>query len=117
MVVLGAINSGVFSNHELFQRRLLDSARTQGEKMWPMPMDDEYKESLKSASADLPNIVSRGGGPITAAKFLEAFAEDTPWIHLDIAGTAWTEEAKPYLAKGPTGVALRTFVHLAQNWE
>ncbi len=117
VVALGAINSGVFSNHELFQRRLLDSARNQGEKMWPMPMDDEYKESLKSASADLPNIGSRGGGSITAAKFLEAFAEDTPWIHLDIAGTAWTEEAKPYLAKGPTGVALRTFVHLAQNWE
>ncbi len=117
VVALGGINSGVFSNNEPFQRRLLDSARIQGEKMWPMPMDDEYKESLKSASADIPNIGSRGGGSITAAKFLEEFVEETPWIHLDIAGTAWTEEAKPYLAKGPTGVALRTFVHLAQNWE
>jgi len=117
VVALGAINSGVFSNHELFQRRLLDSAKNQGEKMWAMPMDEEYKESLKSASADLPNIGSRGGGSITAAKFIEEFAEETPWIHLDIAGTAWIEEAKPYMAKGPTGVALRTFVHLAQNWE
>ncbi len=117
VVALGAVNSGVFSNHEPFQRRLLDSARIQGEKMWAMPMDDEYKESLKSASADIPNIGSRGGGSITAAKFIEEFVEETPWIHLDIAGTAWIEEAKPYLAKGPTGVALRTFVHLAKNWE
>ncbi len=117
VVALGGINSGVFSNHEIFQRRLLDAARIQGEKMWAMPMDDEYKELLKSASADIPNIGSRGAGSITAAKFIEEFVEETPWIHLDIAGTAWTEEAKPYLAKGPTGVALRTFVHLAQNWE
>ena len=117
VVALGAVNSGVFSNHEIFQRRLLDAARVQGEKMWAMPMDAEYKESLKSASADIPNIGSRGGGAITAAKFIEEFVEETPWIHLDIAGTAWTEEAKPYLAKGPTGVALRTFVHLAQYWE
>ncbi|MBY0506997.1 MAG: leucyl aminopeptidase [Bryobacteraceae bacterium] len=117
VVALGTVNSGVFSNHELFQSRLLDSARMQGEKMWPMPMDDDYKESLKTVYADLPNIGSRGGGSITAAKFLEAFAEETPWIHLDIAGTAWIDEAKPYMAKGPTGVALRTFVHLAQNWE
>ena len=117
VVALGGVNSGVFSNHELFQRRLLDSARIQGEKMWPMPMDEEYKESLKSVSADIPNIGSRGGGAITAAKFIEEFVEGTPWIHLDIAGTAWIEESKPYMAKGPTGVALRTFIHLAQNWE
>ncbi len=117
VVALGGVNSGVFSNYEIFQRRLLDSARLQGEKMWPMPMDEEYKESLKSASADIPNIGSRGGGSITAAKFIEEFVEGTPWIHLDIAGTAWIEESKPYMAKGPTGVALRTFIHLAQNWE
>jgi leucyl aminopeptidase len=84
--------------------------------MWHMPLDDEYKEYLKSAFADLPNIGGRWGGAITAAKFLQDFVEDKPWVHLDIAGTAWLDEAKPYLAKGPSGVPVRTFVNLAMNW-
>ena len=62
--------------------------------MWHMPLDDEYKEYLKSAFADLPNIGGRWGGAITAAKFLQDFVEDKPWVHLDIAGVAWLDEAK-----------------------
>ena len=81
-----------------------------------MPLDDDYKEYLKSAFADLPNIGGRWGGAITAAKFLEEFVEGKPWVHLDIAGTAWLDDAKPYLAKGPSGVPMRTFVNLAMNW-
>lgn len=72
---------------------------------------------LKSAFADLPNIGTRYGGAVTAALFLKEFAEETPWIHLDIAGTAWLGEAKPYLAKGPTGVAVRTLIRLAMDFK
>ena len=84
--------------------------------MWHMPLDEEYKEHLKSAYADLPNIGGRWGGAITAAKFLEEFVENKPWVHLDIAGTAWLDEGKPYMAKGPSGVPVHTFVNLAMNW-
>jgi len=117
VMALGAVQSGAFSNHEMFQRRVLDVARGQGEKMWPMPMDDEYSDMLKSAAADLPNIGSKGAGSITAAKFLQEFAGDTPWVHLDIAGTAWIDDAKPFMSQGPTGVVVRTATQLALNWE
>lgn len=117
VMALGSINSGAFSNNDLFQRRVLDAASQQGEKMWPLPMDDDYRDMLKSPYADIPNIGSKGAGSITAAKFLQEFVEDTPWVHLDIAGTAWLDDGKPFLSKGPTGVALRTFVQLAQNWD
>lgn len=117
VMALGAINTGAFSNHDEFQRRLLETARLQGEKFWPMPMDDDYKDMLKSVYADLPNIGSKGAGSVTAAKFLQEFVGDTPWVHLDIAGTAWLDEAKPFMAKGPTGVGVRTLAHLALDWD
>ena len=85
--------------------------------MWHMPLDDDYKEVLKSAFADMPNIGTRWGGAITAAWFLSEFAEATPWVHLDIAGTAWLDEAKPFLAKGPSGLPVRTLIGLAMGWE
>jgi leucyl aminopeptidase len=96
--------------------RVLNAAKAEGERMWAMPLDDDYKDYLKSAFADLGNIGGRWGGAITAAAFLKEFAEDTPWVHLDIAGTAWLDDAKPYMAKGPTGVAVRTLVRLALDW-
>jgi len=71
---------------------------------------------LKCAFADLPNIGGRYGGSITAAWFLREFADPTPWVHLDIASTAWLDEATAWLAKGPTGVALRTLVHLVLSY-
>ena len=98
------------------KNKVLSAAKEQGEKMWPMPLDEEYREILKSTAADLPNIGTRWGGAVTAAAFLKEFAGDTPWVHLDIAGTAWLEEAKPFLAKGPSGLPVRTFIHLAMNW-
>ncbi len=114
-VALGSVNVGTFTNNEDWQQQVLDASKAAGEKMWPMPMDDEYKDLLKNAFADMPNIGSRGAGSITAALFIQEWVEDTPWVHLDIAGTAWIDEPKPFLAKGPTGVALRTFVELAQR--
>ena len=93
------------------------AAKAEGERMWPMPLEDDYKEYLKSAFADLANVGGRWGGAVTAAMFLKEFAGDTPWVHLDIAGTAWLDESKPFLAKGPTGVPVRTLVRLAMQWK
>ena len=77
-----------------------------------MPVDDDYRELYKSSIGDLANTGGRPGGSITAAMFVGEFAEDTPWVHLDIAGTAWSNDEKPWLAKGPTGVPVRTLVNL-----
>lgn len=116
VVALGYQHVGAFTNNEEFLGRVMTAGKAAGESMWHMPLDEEYKEYLKSAYADLPNIGGRWGGAITAAKFLEEFVEGKPWVHLDIAGTAWLEEGKPYMAKGPSGVPVRTFVNLAMNW-
>ncbi len=116
VVALGHLNTGVFGNDEPMINRVLAAARAEGEKFWHMPLDDEYKEELKSPFADLPNIGTRWGGAITAAMFLKEFADPAPWVHLDIAGTAWLEEKKPYMPKGPTGVGVRTLVRLATGW-
>ena len=117
VVALANINVGVFGSDQAWTDKLLASAKAAGEKMWQMPMDDEYREFIKGSFADIQNIGSgKGGGSITGAWFIREFAGDTPWIHLDIAGTAWNDDAKPWLAKGPTGVALRTLLNLIQSF-
>ena len=116
VVALGHVNIGAFTNNEEFLGQVMAAAKDQGEKMWHMPLDDDYKDLLKSAFADLANIGGRWGGAISAAWFLREFVDDTPWVHLDIAGTAWLDDAKPFMAKGPSGVCVRTFVKLAMGW-
>jgi leucyl aminopeptidase len=116
VVALGHLNVGLFANNDAMRDRVLQAAKAEGERMWAMPLEDDYKDYLKSAFADLANVGGRWGGAITAAIFLREFAGDTPWVHLDIAGTAWLDDAKPYAAKGPTGVAVRTLVRLATDW-
>ena len=117
VVALGHLNVGLFASDEALRDRVIAAAKTEGERMWLMPLEDDYKETyLKSAFADLPNTGGRWGGAINAAMFLKEFAEDTPWVHLDIAGTAWVDESKPYMAKGPSGVPVRTLVRLAMDW-
>ncbi len=117
VVALSNINVGVFGSDQPWTDKLLASAKAVGEKMWQMPMDDEYREFIKGSVADIQNIGSgKGGGSITGAWFIREFAGDSPWIHLDIAGTAWNDDAKPWLAKGPTGVALRTLVNLVMSY-
>ena len=116
VVALGAVNAGVFGTDEAFTQRVLASAKAAGEKMWPMPMDDEYREMMKGTISDLQNISgSRYAGAITGAMFIREFAEDTPWVHLDIAGTAWLDDPKPWMAKGGTGTPVRTLVDLAMT--
>jgi len=117
VVALANVNVGVFGSDQSFTDRLLASSKAAGEKMWQMPIDDDYREFIKGSFADIQNIGSgKGGGAITGAMFIKEFTGDTPWIHLDIAGTAWNDDAKPWLAKGPTGVALRTLVHLVLSY-
>ena len=116
VVALANVNVGVFGNNTAFTERVLASARAAGEKMWPMPVDDDYREMIKSSIADIQNISNfKGGGASTAAAFLREFAQDMPWVHLDIAGTAWLDDAKPWAAKGASGVAVRTLVDLVMN--
>jgi leucyl aminopeptidase len=116
-VALGHLNVGLFASDEDMRDRVLRAAKAEGERMWTMPLEDDYKDYLKSAFADLANVGGRYGGAVTAAMFLKEFAEDTPWVHLDIAGTAWLDDGKPFMAKGPSGVAVRTLVRLATDWE
>ena len=117
VVALSNVNVGVFGSDQPFTDKLLASAKAAGEKMWQMPLDDEYREFIKGTVADIQNIGSgKGGGAIIGAMFIKEFTGDSPWIHLDIAGTAWNDDAKPWLAKGPTGVALRTLIHLVMSY-
>src|SRR5262249_21007773 len=95
----------------------LTAAKCAGEKMWQMPMDDEYRDFIKSTVADVANSGGRSAGMITGAKFLQEFVGDTPWVHVDIAGGAWNDEDKPDLPKGPSGVAVRTLVEFGLKFE
>ena len=116
VVALGYANAGIFANDDDMYSRFQTANAKAGEKMWRMPLDDEYKEQIRSSIADIMNTGGRWGGAITAAMFLKEFAEETPWIHLDIAGTAWMEDQKPWIAKGPSGIALRSLVEFVKGF-
>ncbi len=116
VVALGYVNAGVFANDDNLYQRFSRAREKAGEKFWRLPLDEEYKESIRSNIADIINSGGRWGGAITAAMFLKEFAEDTPWLHLDIAGTAWMEDQKPWIAKGPSGIAVRSLVELARDF-
>lgn len=112
-IALGTICTGAFGNNQELIDRIMKASEQAGELMWQMPMYEEYKEFNKSHIADIKNTGGRYGGAITAAQFLSEFAEDNPWVHLDIAGTSETDKDKGYLIKGATGVGVRTLVNLA----
>jgi leucyl aminopeptidase len=110
VVALGSLCSGLFSSDQRLADRLLASARAAGERMWQLPLIDEYKEQFKGDVADLNNTGGRAGGAITAALFIREFAGTIPWAHLDIAGPAFVEKDTPLGPKGATGVAVRTIL-------
>jgi leucyl aminopeptidase len=115
-VALSNVHVGAFGVPREYLDTFLESAKSAGEKMWPMPMDEEFQQMIKSDIADIRNTGSgKGGGASTGAWFIKEFAEDTPWIHLDIASTCWIDEGRPWLAKGPTGIAIRSIVDFAMN--
>jgi leucyl aminopeptidase len=112
-VALGRITSGLFGNPPAFVEHVRSIAERAGDRCWPLPLFEEYKDQLRSEIADMLNTGGRIGGAITAALFLREFTGGLPWIHMDIAGTAWADENKPFMPKGPTGVGVRTLVELA----
>lgn len=116
LVALGNLTTGVFGWNEDWVNRVLAAANVAGEKMWQLPVDDDYRDLYKSAIADMANTGGRYGAAITGAMFIGEFAGDTPWVHLDIAGTRWANDDKPYRAKGPTGHGVRTLVHLLTDF-
>jgi leucyl aminopeptidase len=113
VVALGKSVSGLFAAPAWWRDQVRATADAAGERVWPLPVDDDYLELLKSDYADLVNTGGRAAGAISAAMFLKEFAGGLPWAHLDVAGTAWNEDAKPYQPKGATGVAVKTLVDLA----
>ncbi len=115
-VALGKISAGVFSNDDAAYAKFAAALAASGEKFWRLPLGDEYADLIKSDIADIKNAGGRYGGASTAAEFLHTFAEDTPWIHLDIAGMAWIEDSKPYIAKGPSGVAVRSIIEWVRSF-
>jgi len=116
VVALGKVFAGVFSNDEETYKTFASALETSGEKFWRLPLDGEYADMIKSDIGDIKNSGGRYGGASTAAEFLHNFAEDTPWLHLDIAGAAWSEESKPYMAKGPTGIAMRSILEWVRKY-
>jgi leucyl aminopeptidase len=110
-IALGPVNVAAMTNDQSFVDEVRAAAREVGERFWQLPMDDDYRDMIKSDIADIKNSAGRYAGTITASWFLREFADDTPWVHLDIAGTAWENERKPHMAKGPTGVAIRSLIN------
>jgi leucyl aminopeptidase len=115
-VALGKTAAGAFSNDDATYANFEAAVAASGEKFWRLPLGEEYADLIKSDIGDIKNTGGRFGGAITAAEFLHAFAEDTPWIHLDIAGTAWVEETRPFLAKGPSGVGVRSILEWVRGY-
>jgi leucyl aminopeptidase len=112
-VALGPVRAGLFSNDEGLQRTIQGAAETAGERVWPMPMDPEYDELIRSDIADMKQTGGRPAGSISAAKVLSNFVGDSPWAHLDIASVAWHEQKQPDSERGATGVGVRLFAELA----
>ena len=117
VVALGMVNAGAFTNNDDIYQHFSKALERSGEKFWRMPIDNEYQDYIRSDIADIKNTGGRYGGAITAAMFLKEFVDDTPWIHLDIAGTAWVEETKSWIAKGPSGIAVRSLVEFVRSYE
>ena len=113
-VALGKHASALFAAPDDWGAVVREAGELAGDRVWPMPLWDDYLEQLKSETADLMNTGGRLGGAVTAALFLKQFAGDGPWAHLDIAGTSWIDEPKPWQTKGATGVAARTLVEVAR---
>ena len=118
LVSLGMVQSGLFSNQDALAKAIETSASATGEHTWRMPLGADYHKLINSKIADMKNIGGRYGGSVTAACFLERFVEnDTPWAHLDIAGMAWSDKAKPTTPAGGTGYGVKLLTHLAEHFQ
>ncbi|MGC2297462.1 MAG: leucyl aminopeptidase [Acidobacteriaceae bacterium] len=115
-VALGLINAGIFANDVDSYERFSRGLKISGERFWRLPLEDDYRDVIKSTIADIKNTGGRYGGAINAAMFLKEFAEETPWLHLDIANVAWNDEPKPWMASGPTGTPMRSIVEWIRSF-
>lgn len=116
-IALGDVYVAALGNNQDWTNAVIEAGRRAGEKIWELPLDKDYREQIKSDIADIKNVGGRRAGTITAAYFLREFVGDTPWVHLDIAGTAWNDNKKSYLAAGPTGICVRTLARLVSETE
>lgn len=114
-IALGDVNTAILGTDQDLIDEVIAAGVEAGEKFWQLPLDKEYTNQIKSDIADIKNVGGKKAGTITAAAFLKEFAEETPWAHLDIAGTAWGDPATPYRSKGPTGVAVRTLIEFIER--
>ena len=114
-IALGDVNAAVLGTDQALIDEIISAGREVGEKFWQLPLDKEYSKQIKSDIADIKNVGGRKAGTITAAAFLKEFADGVAWAHLDIAGTAWGDDAKPYRSKGPTGIAVRTLLKIVER--
>jgi leucyl aminopeptidase len=115
VIALGETRAAVMGTDQQVIDELVRAGEQCGERVWPLPLDEEYGELIKSDIADVKNVGNRTAGSITAGYFLKHFAGSVPWAHLDIAGTAWTETEKPYIAKGATGFGVRLLANFVLN--
>ena len=114
-IALGDVNAAVLGTDQKLIDEIISAGREVGEKFWQLPLDKEYSKQIKSDIADIKNVGGRKAGTITAAAFIKEFADGLAWAHLDIAGTAWGDDAKPYRSKGPTGIAVRTLLRIVDR--
>ncbi len=112
IVALGMVYAGMMGTDQRLMDRLRKNCRVTGEKLWQLPLDDDYRKAIQSEIADIKNVGNRWAGAITAGKFLQEFAEDTPWVHLDIAGVDLDHDGRPFAAKGATGFGVLTLTQL-----
>ncbi|MFH0930559.1 MAG: leucyl aminopeptidase [Candidatus Zixiibacteriota bacterium] len=117
VIALGNVVAGILGNDQRLLNKVKRSAEKTGEKVWELPLYEEYDEQIKSDLADMKNSGGRPAGTITAAAFLKKFVGKTPWAHLDIAGRDWEEKNKPYIPKGPVGFGVRLFLEFLRNWD
>jgi len=116
VVALGTFASGMMGNNEELKKLVKAAGEKTRERVWELPLWEDYQEQIKSDIADVKNIGGPYAGAITAACFLSKFTEKYPWVHLDIAGTAWCEKNTPYIPKGAAGVGVRLLVQLLRDW-
>jgi leucyl aminopeptidase len=117
IIALGENVTGMMGNDDELKARVRRAAERTGEKVWELPLWEEFDEQIKSEIADIKNVGGRPAGTITGGAFLKKFVGEYPWVHLDIAGPVWADRDKPYIPKGATGVGVRLVVQLLRDWK
>jgi leucyl aminopeptidase len=116
IIALGENVMGMMGNDDGLKAMVRRAAERTGEKVWELPLWEEYEQQLKSDTADIKNVGGRPAGTITGGAFLKKFVGEYPWVHLDIAGPVWADKDRPYIPKGATGVGVRLIVQLLRDW-